>query len=376
MRKDPSCLEAAFRAEELGTEVWWVTAVDPDMLVAGMRAVGRRLGLGHEDLKHGDAADLVWQRLSDREDPWLLVVDGADDPQVLRGAGGCVADGRGWLRPVAGDVGTVVVTSRDGTAAWGPWCHRHRLSMLSADDAAAVLADHAGHHKRLGGEDEAQMLAIRLGGLPLALKIAGAYLASSATLPAAFTDAETIATFRGYREAVDIGQSGSGFARPGGQMTQVEAHTLIGQTWQLTLNRLDAQELTEARQVLRLFATFADAPVPYEVLLNPSVLAASPLFREVTGIRLWHAMTALDEFGLLELSSVALGPEGMEVAQLHPLVRDTSCPDAGTFERAECLKAAADLPLACRVVPGPAEPTIQAGAATASRSRRPSVSQS
>ena len=80
-------LEAAFRAEELGTEVWWVTAVDPDMLVAGMRAVGRRLGLGHEDLKHGDAADLVWQRLSDREDPWLLVVDGADDPQVLRARG-------------------------------------------------------------------------------------------------------------------------------------------------------------------------------------------------------------------------------------------------------------------------------------------------
>ena len=254
-----------------------------------MRAVGRRLGVVHEDLEYGDAADLVWHRLSAKESPWLLVIDGADDPQMLRGAGSYIADGRGWLRPVTGEVGMVLVTSRDGTAGWGPWCHRYRLGMLSAVDAAAVLADHAGRYPRLGSEDDAQMLAIRLGGLPLALRIAGSYLASSAALPATFTDAGTIATYQGYREAMDGGQPGPELARSGGQMTQVDVRTLIGRTWELTLDRLDARQLPEGRQILRLLATFADAPVPYELLLVPELLAASPVLPGITGPRLWQS---------------------------------------------------------------------------------------
>ena len=60
--------------------------------------------------------------------------------------------------------------------------------MLTAEQAAAVLADHAGHHPDLGSEDDARKLAARLGGLPLALKIAGSYLAEAAAIPAAFAD--------------------------------------------------------------------------------------------------------------------------------------------------------------------------------------------
>ena len=181
-----------------------------------MRALGRRLGVTDAELEHGDAADVIWQRLADRQEPWLLVIDNADDPQVLAGAGTCVAEGRGWLRPVAGEAGMVLVTSRDGSpASWGSWCRRHRLEMLPADPAAAVLADHAGHHPGLGSEEDARMLAARLGGLPLALKIAGSYLAEAAAVPAAFADNGVIRTYRQYLDALQRRRPGGAVPGPG-----------------------------------------------------------------------------------------------------------------------------------------------------------------
>ena len=322
-------LEVAYAAERRGAEVWWVSAADAGTLVAGMRAVGRRLGVAQEDLGHGDAADIIWQQLAARQHPWLLVIDGADDPQMLGETGGCLAEGRGWLRPVTGQLGMVLVTSRDGSAtSWGAWCQRHRLGMLPGTEAAAVLADHAGHYQRLGSADDARMLALRLGGLPLALKIAGSYLASSAAIPARFTDAGTITTYQGYREALDAGQFGMALAQPSGQMTQVEVRTLIGRTWELTLDRLDDRQLPEARQILQLLAIFADAPVPYELLLSPNLLAASPVFPGIAGARLWQVINTLDDFGLLELSAATPESAGIGVARVHPLVRDISRPIA------------------------------------------------
>jgi tetratricopeptide (TPR) repeat protein len=318
-------LEVAYTAQQHGIEVWWVPAAQPDALAAGMRAVGRRLGVSDDKLEHGDAADVIWQRLTDRHTPWLLVIDNADDSQVLAGAGTSVAEGRGWLRPVDGEAGAVLVTSRDGSpASWASWCRRHRLEMLPADPAAAVLADHAGHHPGLGSDEDARMMAARLGGLPLALKIAGSYLAEAAAIPAAFADSGLIRTYRQYMDALQGGDLEALFPVPGGQLTAEQARGLIGRTWELTLERLDARQLPEARRVLQLLAVFADAPLPYELLLSPKVLAKSSLFPEISGARLWQVISTLDDFGLLELRAAMPELAGIGVAQLHPLVRDTS----------------------------------------------------
>ena len=336
-------LEAAFRAQQSGLAVWWISAAEPGVLSAGMRALGRRLGVSDAELEYGDAADVIWQRLAGRQDPWLLVFDSADDPQVLAGAGTCVAEGRGWLRPAAGQVGMVLVTSRDGTpASWGSWSRRHRLEMLPADPAAGVLADHAGHPPGLGSEQDAQMLAVRLGGLPLALKIAGSYLAEAAAIPAAFADTGVIRTYRQYQDAIQAGELGKVFPAPGGQLTAEQARGLIGRTWDLTLDLLDARPLPEGRQLLRLLASFAEAPIPYQLLLYPDTLAASSPLRDITGFRLWQALNALADFGLIDLDTGGQDQAVIPVTRLHPLVRDTSRPAAGP-ERLAFLELAARL---------------------------------
>jgi hypothetical protein len=336
-------LEVAFHAQQHGTEVWWVSAADPGVLAVSMRALGRRLGITDAELEHGDAADVIWQRLAGRQEPWLLVIDNADDVQVLAGAGSCVADGRGWLRPMAGNTGMILVTSRDGSKkSWGSWSRRHRVEMLPADSAAKVLADHAGHHPGLGSEEDAQLLASRLGGLPLALKIAGSYLAESVAIPVAFADTGVIRTYRQYRDALQGGDLEAVFPAPGGQLTAEQARGLIGRTWELTLDLLDARPLPEARRVLRLLASLGDAPIPYELLLHPATLAACQLFQDITGSRLWRALKALDDFGLIDLDTSSLESAAIRVADLHPLVRDTSRPVAGP-ERLTYLKLAAKM---------------------------------
>ena len=180
--------------------------------------------------------------------------------------------------------------------------------MLPADPAAAVLADHAGHHPGLGSEEDARLLAARLGGLPLALTIAGSYLAEATAIPAAFADTGVIRTYRQYLDALQGGDLGTVFPAPGGQLTAEQARGLIGRTWELTLDLLDARPLPEARQVLRLLACFADAPVPYLLLLHPGTLAASPPLRDITGSRLWQALKVLDDFGLIDLDTTGGGP--------------------------------------------------------------------
>jgi hypothetical protein len=351
--KTTLALEVAYRVRQRGTEVWWVSAVESDGLVAGMRTVGRRLGLTDAELDHADVADLIWARLAARPEPWLLVLDNADDPRILAGPGSWTGEGLGWLRPVesgpvelgqAGSaVGQVLVTSRDGAeGSWGSWCIRHRLPVLPVGDAARVLSDRAG--SAAGTDDEARALAERLGGLPLALRIAGSYLAESAAVPAAFAEPGQIRTYSEYQDGLDAGELDKVFRAPGtDEPSQDEARRLIGRTWDLTFAVLESRQLPEARRLLRLLACLADAPIPYELVLHPATMAESALFDGLTGARLWQVLQALDSFGLIELDATANA--AIPVAQVHPLVRDTSAPrrDLAETDRAAYLDLAARL---------------------------------
>ena len=260
-----------------------------------MRAVARRVGVTDAELRHGDAADLLWQHLAGRQQEWLLVIDNADDPQVLAGPDGRVGDGTGWLRPLRSAAGMVLVTSRDGrVSSWGPWCRLYRVGVLESGEAAKVLSDHAGGHDSLGSPQEAEALARRLGGLPLAMKIAGSFLAESVAVPAAFATPDVARTYSQYLAALEGGQLETVFPAPStGGLTAERARQVIGRTWELTLDLLGIRRMPEARWILRLLACMADAPIPYELLLDPGILGESPLLDGISGLRLWQVLETL-----------------------------------------------------------------------------------
>ena len=123
-------------------------------------------------------------------------------------------------------------------------------------EGARILLDLA---PGAGTEAEARELAQRLGGLPLALHLAGTHLGSE------FSD---IAGFAAYRAA--LGRPGAAAAllaadpdtAPG-----ADHRTVVMRTWEISLNDLAGVGLAGARPILRLLACYAAAtPIPLWLL--------------------------------------------------------------------------------------------------------------
>lgn len=157
-----------FATRTAGCVGLWVNASDRAGLRSGMLAVAADRGATDGELlaaRNGlrPGADLVWEHLDRSAEPWLLVLDNADDPEILR-------DG-GWLR--TSPRGIVVVTTRRAAARWWPGAELQHIGVLPREDAARVLCDLAPHSGTLG---QAAEIADRLGRLPLALTLAGGFL--------------------------------------------------------------------------------------------------------------------------------------------------------------------------------------------------------
>ncbi|MFE9435822.1 tetratricopeptide repeat protein [Streptomyces sp. NPDC006640] len=281
-------------------------------LEAGLRAIARQAGASEDELRAGDAVDVLWSYAAQFERPWLLVVDNADDPALLNGPGR-LSEGTGWIRAPAAGRGAVLVTSRDSTPqTWGGGCLLHPVRPLTGDgvtDAAQVLRDHAG--ERAGSFADARQLARRLGGLPLALRLAGTYLADANAVPAPYREPDMPVDFCSYQAALDRG------------LEHVDRANVIEQTWTMSLKLLEQQGMSLARPLLRLIATFADAPLPYTLLLTPKTLADAGELAQLDGPGVWTLLTALAGLGLVDFEP-ATGSSALPVLRVHPLVRDAS----------------------------------------------------
>ncbi|NJP35280.1 tetratricopeptide repeat protein [Micromonospora thermarum] len=317
-------LEVAHRAAVQDVEVWWVSAVDSGVFAAGMQAITHRLGATVEQLSQTNPADLVWRLLRQRTQRWLLVIDNADDPQPVLAPNAQVADETGWLRP-AGPNGAVLITTRDGDPrTWGPQAVLHQVPELSGHDGGQVLLDYAG--PAAGSRAEADALAERLGGLPLALQLAGSYLATVTMTPVAFREPTAPVTFSEYRAALDR-DFGRLFlsSNPLNGSAQEVGSAVITQTWELSLALLERRGIAEARPLLRLLSCFEIGPIPYGLLLHVPRMAASPLFPGLNAGRLWQALTALASLSLVTLTQdPAAAEEAADILALHPVVRDTN----------------------------------------------------
>lgn len=320
--KSTVALSLARQAERRGVRVWWVSASEPGLLFASLEAVAIDLGITEEQLRLGSLPDQIWTRLTAWAQPWLLIFDDADEPRWLGLPDGGVTDGNGYLRPVVSRYGAVLLTTRNGssltwTAADPPWFQLHAVEVLPVDDGARVLLELAG--PAAGDTEAARRLAIRLGGLPLALRLAGQYLAEVTTMPAALATPGEPRTFDGYAAALDQGRYREYLD---GRVGKGQRHReMIDHTWELSLDLLAATGSSHARPILRLLSCLRPAPTPLG-LLSAETMAGSPLFAGINARRLWHTLNELVNVGLIDWQRD--NPSSGEFMILHPLVREAS----------------------------------------------------
>ena len=280
--KSRLALEIAHQ-EKSRRRVWWV---QPSRINSGMREVAIQLGAPPTEIDQAwrdisSAANLLWSLLNASTIPWLLVIDNADEPQLLSVPDGTVSDGTGWVRRPVGRGGMLIVTSLDRSqATWGSRCRVHRIAPLSDDEGSYLLMDRAG--PGAGSNEQARALSAELGGLPFALAAAGDYLRSVVNTKV-FPGVEAIRDFESFRVAVK-----RRFESPAGAQDAADDFTWL-QTVQsvadISLDLLSSRGYGEAAPLLRLFACLAISPIPYHVLLATNAVNESPLFTEFTQAR-------------------------------------------------------------------------------------------
>ena len=141
--------------------VAWVNAEDADSLQAGLAAVADAAGLSHGDPGRDtvDAGQLVRGWLEADGHRCLLVLDNAEDPDVLRP-----------LIPLGGAARVLITSTRQPRAGLGT---SMPVDVFSADEALALLGERTG----LADEQGATAVAAELRLLPLALVQAAAVIA-------------------------------------------------------------------------------------------------------------------------------------------------------------------------------------------------------
>ncbi|WOT38617.1 tetratricopeptide repeat protein [Streptomyces coeruleorubidus] len=312
--------------------VFWIAAADVHSVREAMLQVASSLGASDSLVQEAaagavDVADLLWSVLDEAPEAWLLVLDGADDPTALE-------EGLGteWIRASFG--GAVLITTRVGSAeVWPGAARMTRPALLSAADGGEMLIGTAGLSEvSRDDEGKATQLADRLGGVPLALWLAGRYMAMPASANRRFDDYRA-ALDRDFPETIDKASATSGVRGP-----ERDLRRLIMQTWELSLDFLEKQGLPQARTLMRLLSCFATRPVP-AMLLSPKVLTrACGAYGPWDDAVIERSLNALSEIGLVDIGWERLDEpprgerqprpdmfaDGVLCAAVHPLVAEVN----------------------------------------------------
>ncbi|WP_433062065.1 tetratricopeptide repeat protein [Dactylosporangium sp. CS-033363] len=301
-----------------GRAAWWIAAEDPAALTDGLVSLAEELDLSRAQvtaIRQGSprAVEQLWDALRRTPRRWLLVFDNLDEPEVIAGL-----LGSGVAR--CADRGLVLVTSRIGRR------QRERsdaevteLGPLTAPDAAQVLLDRA---PEAGDRPAAERLAADLGRLPLALRLAGEYLASPYSIWRTFDDYRQALRELGVRTV--LGADGDDSRGHRGN---------VALTWELSLSALDRQGLPQCRPLLQVLGYFAPAvPVPEKVLQLVDALEVRRLVQ--------RGLEGLADYGLIDQLN-STDPDGGRMLMLQPLVAETSRQDPAAARTAVELLVAA-----------------------------------
>jgi tetratricopeptide (TPR) repeat protein len=332
--KSTVALKVAGVARRQGWRVWWVGASDTASLTGGILEILYQLQAPVSVIRPvqegaATAVDRTWEflaRAAGRR--WLLVFDNADTPAVLAGVGATSpADGNGWLRLDLS--GVVVVTTRvRDPRTWGAGAVLRELRALDDADAAKVLRDLAPRIVDETGQ-QARELGYRLGGLPLALHLAGAYLASP------FASWNSFAAYRQALDSVDLVSAVAAL-----DDAHADPRDTILRSWELSLDALAAQGVPQARWLLYLLSCYAATFPISRLLVRPETLIE---VAQSEGIRVEPGKDAAAgekewlSRGLVGLSGLGLIDSESSTAAItvHPAVADSCRTRMLTASRSE-----------------------------------------
>jgi Tetratricopeptide repeat len=262
---------------------WQLAAEDATVLAAGFAELAAQLGArGLADAR--DPVASVHAVLAGFPAPWLLLFDNAAD----------LASVAAFL-PQAGP-GRVLITSQN--PHWpGPVMD---VPVLDPDVAAGFLIGRTGDPDRAAARD----LAGVLGGLPLALEQAAAYVQA-----AGMTLAGYLSVFRG--RAADLLARGQAAGHPAS----------VAATLELALSRL-GDEAPPAAGLLQLLACLAPEPAPLALLLSDAQAAGEldPGVADMVGSLLGDLVAAGDAIAALRRYSL-VAPAGDGLVLVHRLVQ-------------------------------------------------------
>ena len=284
--------------------VWQLPAEDATVLAAGFAELAAQLGV--RGATGGNPVAAVHSALAAYPGEWLLIFDNAPGQGPVRA-----------FMPPAGN-GRVLITSQ--SAVW-PRDQKVEVPVLGTEVAAVFLVTRAGDPD----SQAAAALAQELGGLPLALEQAAAYIQAAGTTLAGY-----LAVF-GDRRA-DLLTHGEAAGHPAD----------VAATLGLALSRLEA-EAPAAVGLLRLLACLAPEPVPLALLLSHPPVAGDldPGVAAVVGpllgapVAAWDAVAALRGYSLVT-------PAGDGLMLVHRLVQRITMAqlDLGMAEDWRCGAAA------------------------------------
>jgi hypothetical protein len=287
--------------------VWQVPAGDPAVLAAGLGELAAQLGV-REGPDGGDPVASVHAVLATWPAGWLLMFDDCPGPAAVQ-----------QVLPPAGD-GRVLITSRN--ALWPPR-QAVEVPVLGPGVAARFLAE------RTGDPDEvaATELAEAVGGLPLALEQAAAYIQATGGSLAGY-----LAAFRQRRRDLLARGEPTGYSGT------------VATTWALAFAQLEHSG-PGAAGLLRLLAFCAPEAVPLGLLLQPWPGLTGQLPAEVAPVLaplLEDELAAGDAVAALRRYSL-VGPAGDGMVLVHRLVQAVTLDQMTEELASECRAAAATL---------------------------------
>ena len=292
--------------------VWQLPAEDTAVLAAGFAELAAQLGAG--DSWGGDPVAAVHSVLAAYPARWLLVFDNARDRASVAG-----------LVPPGGE-GQVLITSRN--ALW-PLGQLVEVPVLDLEVAAGFLVSRTGDPDR----QAAAGLAEAVGGLPLALEQAAAYIQATGDSLAGY-----LASFQ--RRRADLLARGEPVGYPG----------TVAAAWALAFTQLEGTA-PRAAGLLRLLAFCAPEAIPLGLLLRPRPGLAEILPAEVAPVLaplLEDELAVKDAVGALRRYSL-VRPAGEGAVSVHRLVQAVTADQmpellARAWQRAAAIVIEAALP--------------------------------